>query len=203
METKITKTKRAGNVRMICEGGIAVALSIALSYIELQLGTQGGSVDIVMVPLIVFALRNGAGCGVISGLIFGVLKYIFANGIAISWVSIIFDYSVAYAAVGVSGLAASLFRPLQKDASSPRTTYVTYVRALVGTLMGCLLRYFVHFMSGVTVYAEYMPDEFLGLKMNSAALYSLIYNGLYMIPNTIAALIIVPIVVEGLKRTRL
>lgn len=194
------KTNQERNVRMICEGGIAVALSIALSYIEIQLGTQGGSVDIVMVPLIVFALRHGAGCGVISGLIFGILKYIFANGIAISWVSVIFDYSVAYAAVGVAGLAVSLFRSLRKDGDVPR---ITYVRSVIGTLMGCILRYFVHFLSGVTVYAQYMPEEFLGMKMNSVAVYSLIYNGLYMIPNTIAALIIVPIVIEGLKRTRL
>ena len=193
MDKTNTNKKRSTPVRTLAEGGIAVALSIALSYVEIQLGTQGGSVDIVMVPLIVFALRHGAGVGVLASLVFGTLKYVFANGFAISWVSILFDYSGAYAVVGLAGLAATLF-VTEKG--------ITPARAVTGTLIGGLLRYFVHFVSGVTVYAEYMPDEFLGLPMNSLAIYSLLYNGLYMVPNIIAAVILVPVVIAGLRRAR-
>ena len=58
----------------------------------------GGSITLVMVPLILFAVRYGAPWGILAGVAFGTLKYFFAEGFAVSWVSIIFDYSVAYGA---------------------------------------------------------------------------------------------------------
>jgi thiamine transporter len=63
-----------------------------------------------------------------------------------------------------------------------------------------VLRYLVHFISGVTIYAEWMPDSFLGMKMESVALYSFLYNGLYMIPTIICALIVTPILYAALER---
>ena len=46
-----------------------------------------------MIPLILFAARWGAPWGLLAGFAFGTLKYFFAEGFAVSWVSIIFDYS--------------------------------------------------------------------------------------------------------------
>ncbi len=177
----------------MCEGGIMIALSLALSYIDIPLGTQGGSVDIVMVPLMLFALRHGIGNGVIAGAAFGTLKYFCSNGFAISWESILFDYSVAYAAVGLTALVL-LFR---KDKG------LTTGKAAVGAFIGGMIRFFVHYLSGVTVYAKYMPDEFLGLPMSTPFIYSFLYNGLYMIPNIIAAVIIVPLIVKALEKAKI
>ncbi len=160
--------------RCICEGAICVALSLALSYLKIPIGASfggfGGSVDLVMLPLIVFAMRHGCPWGVGAGLVFGTLKYFFANGTAISWVSIIFDYSAAYAFVGFAGLLRSRYRALP-----------------LAALLGCLARFAVHYLSGVTVYAQYMPEEFLSFPMTSPAVYSLLYNGTYMLPNTVLA----------------
>ncbi|MBQ4108686.1 MAG: energy-coupled thiamine transporter ThiT [Clostridia bacterium] len=51
----------------------------------------------------------------------------------------------------------------------------------------------MHFISGVTIYAKYMPESFLGMNMQNAAVYSLLYNGVYMLPSTVVTLIIVPV----------
>lgn len=186
-----SKTKKT--VLAMCEGGIMIALSLALSYLDIPLGAQGGSVDLVMVPIMIFALRHGLWRGVTVGLAFGTLKYFLSNGFAISWESIVFDYSVAYAAVGLTALV--LF--LCKDGK------VTAGKAALGAFIGGMVRFAVHYLSGVTVYAQWMPEEFLGLPMSTPLIYSFLYNGLYMIPNIIAAVIVVPLLVTALKKAKI
>ena len=173
--------------RMLAEGGVCVALAIALSFLKIPIGLQfggfGGSIDLVMIPLVVFALKWGAGWGVLAGLVFGTIKY-FLGGSAIDIISIIFDYSVAYAAVGLAGIhsnANSSTRP-------------------VGALIGCVARFIVHYISGVTVYARWMPEEFMGLPMTSPFIYSLFYNGTYMLPNTIICVIVTALLNKPLAR---
>ena len=143
--------KKQSNTRCLAEGGLCVALSIALSYLKIPImsgfGGFGGSIDFVMIPLIVFAVRWGLGWGIGAGLVFGTLKYFLASGASISWVSIIFDYGVAYAFVGFAGLFKKKYNLLP-----------------VAALVGCLARFVVHFISGVTVYAQYMPEEFMGFS---------------------------------------
>ena len=158
----------------MAEGGVCIALALALSYLKIPIGLEfggfGGSIDLVMIPLIIFAMRFNVGWGMGAGLIFGTLKFIFANGAAIDWVSIIFDYSVAYSMVGLAGLF-----------------HKHYKLVPLAALVGCLGRFAIHFLSGVTVYAKYLPDSFMGVDKPSVALYSLLYNGTYMLPNTILA----------------
>lgn len=160
--------------RTLCEGAVCVALALALSYLKIPIGLSfggfGGSIDLVMLPLILFAVRAGLGWGVGAGLVFGTLKYFFAEGAAVNWVSIIFDYSVAYSFVGFAGLLRGKYHALP-----------------LAALIGCAARFFIHFLSGVTVYAQWMPEEFLGLHMQNAVIYSVLYNGTYMLPNTILA----------------
>ena len=173
--------------RMLAEGGICVALAIALSFVKIPIGLQfggfGGSIDLVMVPLVIFALKWGTGWGVLAGLVFGTIKF-FLGGSAIDIVSIIFDYSVAYAAVGLAGVVS-------KSGTSMRP---------VGALIGCIARFIIHYISGVTVYARWMPDEFMGHTMTSPFIYSLLYNGTYMLPNTILCVLVIAIICKPLDR---
>ena len=159
-------------IRCLCEGAIFVAAALALSYwkipIDLSFGGFGGSIDLVMIPLVVFSVRWGLGWGVGAGLIFGSLKFIFAGGVAVNWQSMLLDYSLAYMMVGLAGLMKNREWGI-----------------VSGGLIGCAGRFFIHFLSGITIYAMYMPEEFMGLTMTNTWLYSLLYNGTYMIPNTI------------------
>ena len=45
------------------------------------------------------------------------------------------------------------------------------------------------FISGITIYAEYMEDIF-GLTMTNTWVYSALYNGSYMLPNALIALVL-------------
>ena len=163
-------------LRCLCEGGVCVALALALSYAKIKVSALGGSIDFVMVPLIVFALRWGAGWGLGAGLVFGTLKFFLAGGTAVNWESMLLDYSIAYMFVGFSGL---LHRPYVNKRSGMLS---------LGALIGCFCRFLVHFVSGITIYAEYLPQEYLGIPNISLFLYSVLYNGAYMLPNTVIAI---------------
>lgn len=180
--------------RCLAEGGVCVALAIALSYLKIPIGLAfggfGGSIDLVMVPLIVYAVRWGLGWGLGAGLIFGTVKYFLGAHAGISWVSIIFDYSVAYLFVGFAGLTRGAYRK-EKLWAMP-----------VGALIGCVCRFVIHFISGVTVYAEYMPEEFMGVTRLTPSLYSLLYNGTYMVPNTILAVVLGALLAAPLRKLK-
>ena len=111
-----------------------------LSYLKIPIGLSfggfGGSITLVMVPLILFAVRYGAPWGILAGVAFGTLKYFFAEGFAVSWVSIIFDYSVAYGAVGLAGL----FRVKDNDCDGLRAVYARGIHGHDHDLSCVLLR---------------------------------------------------------------
>ena len=176
-------------LRLLCEGALCVAASLALSYLKIPLaagfGGWGGSVDLVMIPLLLFSLQQGCRWGLGAGLIFGTLKFFLAGGVAINWQSMLLDYSLAYMAVGFAGLLRG------KPGSYP-----------LGAALGCLARFAVHFISGITIYAILVPTEILGLTTGSAALYSLLYNGTYMLPNTLLAIVLCTLVQKPLERQK-
>ncbi|MDR0812389.1 MAG: energy-coupled thiamine transporter ThiT [Oscillospiraceae bacterium] len=171
----------------LCEGAICVALAIALSYLKIKIGAQGGSLNFAMIPLIIFAVHSGGlGFGVLAGAIFGLLKFFFAEGFALNWESMLLDYAVAYAAVGLAGIMKGKLN--------------TWPRYLTAALIACLARFVIHFISGVTVYADYAESIYLGVATPNAWVYSAVYNGFYMAFNTIAAVIICPLLGAALSR---
>ena len=179
--------KQHDKLLTICEGAICVAAALALSYLKIPMGIAfggfGGSIDLVMIPLIIYAVRRGLSWGIGAGLVFGTLKYFLAGGVAANWQSMLFDYSLAYAAVGLAGLFKN--RP----------------RGLVpGAICGCVARFIIHYISGVTIYAQYMPEEFMGMNMTASAVYSLLYNGTYMLPNTVIAVVVCAILTRPLRK---
>ena len=104
----------------------------------------------------------------LAGLAFGTLKYFIGEGFVLNWISIIFDYSVAYAMVGLAGIF--------KRKSD---------KIVLAAVVGGFARFLIHYISGITVYAEWMPESFMGMTMTSPLIYSALYNGGYMIPSTI------------------
>lgn len=182
-ERKIKMKTQSKQVRMLVEGALVVAMSIVLSYIDIPVGAFGGSVDFVMVPLIIYAVRWGAGYGLISGLVFGTLKFIMAGGSAVNWQSMLLDYSLAYMMVGLAGVIKN----------KPSMVWLS-------ALVGCFGRFIIHFISGITIYAEYMPETYMGMAMNNVWFYSALYNGAYMLPNTVVAIICCGLLGKALKK---
>jgi len=174
------------NLRCLTECAVFAALSLALSYLKIPIGFSfggfGGSIDLVMIPLIIAAYRWGLGWGLGTGLVFGTLKFFFAGGSAVNWQSMLLDYSVAYMFVGFAGLL------MRREG-----------KLWLAALIGCVGRFVIHFISGITIHAMYMEDIF-GLPMTNTWVYSLLYNGSYMLPNTILAVVLCLILEKPLRK---
>ena len=156
-------------IRALTEGAVMIALAEILSFLPLYKLPWGGSIDLAMLPVILYAVRWGFGPGMVMSFAHGLLQMLFEGGIAIGWQSILGDYLVAYAVLGVAGLFRGKFA--------------------IGSVMACLLRFAVHYVVGATVWAEYMPEVFLGLPMLSPWVYSALYNGAYMLPDLVMVLV--------------
>jgi len=169
--------------RMLCEGALLVAAAQILSYVKLFELPNGGSLTPAMFPILLFAVRWGLGSGLLAGFVLGVLQFVFDGGFALGWQSILGDYLAAFTVLGLAGL----FRGKSWG-------------IFAGTVLGCLARFLVHYVVGATIWAEWMPEEFFGMTMTTPWIYSLLYNGSYMLPNMVAALIIAAALYRPMKR---
>ena len=176
-------TKSHLRTRMLCEGALMVALAQILGYLKLAEAPNGGSITFAMFPIILFAVRWGLRPGLMAGFLFGLLQLIFDGAYAWGWQSMLLDYLVAFTPLGLAGVFRGNSWGL-----------------FAGTLAGCLARFAIHYISGVTVYKILAPTEFLNWTFSSPALYSLVYNGSYMLPNTIITLLISVVLYVPLKR---
>lgn len=148
----------------IVEGAIMVALAQVLGYLKLWQMPNGGSVTFVMLPIFVYCVRWGFGRGILAAFALAVLQFLLDGGLALGWQSIIGDYLLAYTALGLAGLF------------SKRKFGFFW-----GTLVGSLARFVVAWVVGATIWAEYMPESFFGMTMVSPWVYSLLYNGSYIL----------------------
>ena len=168
MQNNVTRSHL--RIRALCEGAILVALAFVLSFVKLYQLPNGGSLTPAMFPILLFALRFGLGRGLLAGFVFGLLQMIFDGAYAWGWQSMLLDYLVAFTPLGLAGIfkgkAWGIFP---------------------GTVIGCLGRFIVHYISGVTIYRIIDPTSIPGLgTFDNAQLYSLVYNGSYMLPNMLS-----------------
>ncbi len=168
-----TTTHSSTRVRAVVEGAVMVAVAAALSFAKLEFAwLQGGSVELSMVPIVLYAVRWGCGWGLGAGFVLGTLQWMF-GGFAASWQSIILDYSGAFMMLGLAGLFKG------------RKNGVVW-----GSVVGGLGRFVVHYISGVTIYASSMPENFFGMTMTTPYFYSLLYNGSYMTINIVLSVVV-------------
>ena len=177
-------TKRHLRIRALTEGAMLVAAAQVLSFVKLYEFPQGGSVTAAMFPILLYSVRWGLSRGLLAGFAFGTLQLIFDGAYAWGWQSMILDYLLAFTPLGLAGL----FRGKAWG-------------IFPGTILGCAGRFLVHYISGVTIYRINMPTEIPGFGVfDSAEIYSLVYNGCYMLPCTFIALVIAGALYVPMKR---
>lgn len=171
---------------------LEVAILGAISFVLDQIGftaPQGGSVTLSMLPIIVMAFRRGIGAGMLTGLMSGVLQMI-AAGRVYHIVQAALDYLVAYTLVGVAALTIGWL--LSSKAKGNKKSMVTAI--VVGTVIGGLLRFFVHFIAGMVFFGSYAPPG------QPVWLYSLLYNAGFMIPSIIFSAIVASLLFTSAPR---
>ena len=176
-------TRKHLRIRALTEGAMLVAAAQVLSLIKLYELPHGGSVTAAMFPILLYAVRWGLGRGLLAGFAFGTLQLIFDGAYAWGWQSMVLDYLLAFTPLGLAGI----FR------GKPWGIFA-------GTLLGCAARFGIHYLSGVTIYRITMPTQIPGIGVfDSAELYSLVYNGSYMLPCTLVALVLAAVLYVPMK----
>lgn len=180
----MSTNKQHLRVRALTEGAMLVALAQVLSYLKLYEFPNGGSVTPAMFPILLYAVRWGLGKGLLAGFAFGTLQLIFDGAYAWGWQSMILDYLLAFTPLGLAGLFKGKSWGI-----------------FPGTVVGCLGRFVVHYISGVTIYRIYEPTEIAGFGVfDDSQIYSLVYNGSYMLPCTILAIAIAAVLYVPMKK---
>jgi len=165
-------------IRNMVEIAAMAALAFVLDFVQgllPKIGIAGGSIGIAMLPIMFISLRRGAIQGLVTGLIVSCLQligtsmYIIPGDLAIIQVAL--DYFLAYTLVGLTGL----FTPWFKNVTSSKDKVIV---ASVACIIGGLAKFMAHFLSGVIFWAN---NEYVG----GPIVYSIIYNGSYMLPNII------------------
>ena len=174
----MNRTKTQRSIRKLTITSMMLALAIALAamvkYIPFLHMPDGGSISLAMLPLVLISLICGPIWGLSGGIIFGLIDMLLDGAFAWNYMSIILDYFVAFATVVI----ASIFRKMYFKNNS--------LSILLGVLLFGILRFGVHFLSGCIVYntiytgeGPLTPDFSL-----PSIIYSLTYNGKYMVPST-------------------
>ena len=168
---------KKNRMRALCESAILVALAVVLSYIKIvQLPFDGSITLLSMLPLCFISIRHGIGWGVGSAFCYSWFQIlqggVFAWGLTPVMLvgSLLLDYILAFTVLGFAGA----FR--KKGVGG----------CVLGIACVCVLRFLVHFASGIILWANFAEFIAFGVEwINRPVLYSLCYNGIYMLPETI------------------
>ena len=166
---KNTKTTR------LVTGAVTLALSTILSFISITRLPFGGSLTLLsMLPICLYSYRYGLQWGFGVSFTYSVIQLAMSIGEAMSWGltptffcgMILLDYLLAYTLLGLGGVFRRFAWGLP-----------------VGVFVALSARYLCHIASGVLLWKS--TGEVAGLVLDNVWLYSLAYNGLYMIPELI------------------
>lgn len=161
------------NTRVLVEASLSVALTVTLSYVKIFRMPQGGSITLENVPLLLFSLRYGFKFGFGAGAVAGLLQLMLGGYVAHP-VQAILDYPLAFAALGLAGAMKN--------------------HRWMGITIGTIARLACHVASGVVFFASYAPAG------QNPFIYSLVYNGSYMIPNMILSIFMITALWKRLPR---
>ncbi|MGI2329529.1 energy-coupled thiamine transporter ThiT [Planococcus sp. YIM B11945] len=174
---------RNKRILLLVEIAIFGALGYVLDFVAFKM-PQGGSVSLVMIPIVLMAFRRGVGAGVLTGLLVGLLQIV-TGVISVTPLSfgfvilqVILDYLVAYAMVGFAGSMRSQYvNGLQNGKTGSMISAI-----VIGILIASFLRYVVHVITGILFFAEFAEGN--------VVIYSIIYNATYMIPVFLLAAVV-------------
>ena len=175
--------------KKLVECAILIAMAVILNFIKINsFWALGGSITAVsMLPILLAGWRHGIKWGLITGITYAVMQIVLDIAQISSWGltpaifigTIVLDYLLAYGSLSLAGLFHKKKQGLWLSA-----------------IICLLLRYVMHVLSGVILFAEYDQIGYTPLT------WSLVYNGSYMLPEIILTTIVAFVVsfIPGLKR---
>ncbi|MBQ3023621.1 MAG: energy-coupled thiamine transporter ThiT [Clostridia bacterium] len=174
--------------KKLTASALLVALATVLMWVSKLLPApwlQGGSVTLAsMVPIIMVGILFGTKWGLCSSLAYALLQMIFGfyppptQTLGYFVLVILLDYIFAFGVLGLSGTFYALFK--KKFFAIPLSAFIVTA-----------LRYLCHILSGLLIWGVYAPEG------QTVLMYSLVYNGTYMIPEIIISSIVTSIIFKS------
>lgn len=175
--------KKQGTIYNITLSAVMVALGTALSFVKVWEMPLGGSVTLLsMLPIVMVSCMLGVKWGLASAFVYAAIQLFVDLGKVLSWGltpamligTLLFDYIIAFTVLGLAGLF------VKKG----------YYGVLGGTALAVALRFVSHFVSGYVIFRNLEQFSIFGnVFTNKPFLYSVAYNGFYMLPELVLTLI--------------
>lgn len=167
---------------------VFIALATVLSLIKVIEMPLGGSVTLLsMLPIVMLSVMFGLKWGFGAAFVYSLAQLAMGLPAVLSWGltpamligTILFDYVIAFTVLGIAGIFA------EKG----------YAGICGGIALAIALRFVSHFISGFVIFKNLEQFEiFGGVFVNRPFLYSVAYNGFYMLPELVITLIAAAII---------
>lgn len=199
---------KKSTVRLV-ESALLIAIAAVLELVSKMLGLElpfGGTITLAsMFPVVLIAYKYGVKWGLLSGFTYSLIQMLLGVKVVsamflpgddqmILWQAIcvcLLDYVLAYTVLGLGGIFKG---KIKKDC----------IALALGVLVALLARYIIHIVSGAIFYGAWAEWFFtqegfyaIGEKILAtfsgtglAIVYSVFYNGLYMIPEIIITFVV-------------
>ena len=168
---------KSKDIRTLVECACMLALATILSYIKVFELPFGGTITLCsMVPILYISYKYPLKWVLTTSSAYSLLQmlqsfYLPPTRNLINFIAVILlDYVIAFGILGMAGTFGKRF-----DASKG---------ILVGSSIAVFGRFLCHFISGILIWGVYAPES------QSVVIYSLIYNGSYMLIELIISLIV-------------
>lgn len=207
--------KNKKNLYWLVESAVMIALAIVLELVAKMIIPEmpfGGQVTIVsMLPVVLVGWKYGMGKGLVTGFVYSLVQMVigmktisamvlpssedYLGSLGNVVLMILFDYVLAFT---VLGLGAMYKKAIKNDSIS----------LALGAFTVLLLRYICHIVSGYVLFGAWaewfftqegfyswgqtIVETFSGNALS--IIYSIIYNGFYMVPEIIITTIVAVII---------
>lgn len=152
----------------IVYGGVATALAFVLSFLKFSPVQYGSSITLAsMVPLVLYAYFFGFAKGLVVGVVYGLLQFV-QDPYILTPVTFVLDYILAFSSIAIAAVSKKII----KNECGALCLGATFTYAL---------RFLFHFVSGIVYFN--MGAVWADIPAESAIVYSLIYQTVYLLPD--------------------
>lgn len=205
---KKTKTQRLILTAMML--AVASVLALLCQYIPFLNQAFGGGFTVAsMLPIVIVAYMFGTRWGLFAGFVYAVLQMLMGHSTVASFfiptsdsymalgyaiLVVLIDYIIAYSVLGFGGIFRS------KLGKTPALC--------LGCVVALSLRYLAHIVSGAVFFGQWAEwffsergafgEAVLGMFSGASlsVIYSIIYNGMYMIPEIVVTTVIAAVIAQ-------
>ncbi len=174
-----TKAMSRQSIYALCQSAIFIALATILSFLPVYKMPFGGSVTLAsMLPILFIGVKFGYKWGIGSAFTYAAIQLVqalikgnvFSTAMSAGVVilCVFFDYLVPFTILGLSAFS----KPKEGEKLS-------IIKVLITFSILMLIRFICHYITGVAIWGQWAPEGM------GPALYSLLYNGQYMLPELI------------------